>query len=140
MERCTAAPGLSVVVRAVEDAWQPTVVQTWSVPETIVQLRVRGDSVRTHATDPVLRMVTCSRGRTPAAYVVASVDAVTASWLRGQAAAATVGPVLGVELGFGAVDVVDADGWPELEPPLQETAMAMINTARMASSAARRVQ
>src|SRR3954452_14800379 len=136
MERCTAAPALSVVVRAVEDAWQPTVVHTWSVPETIVQLRVRGDSVSTHALEPVLRMPTCSRGSTPAGYLLASVDAVTASWSRRQAPAATVGELLGVGEELG----VDAEGWPDPDPPLQETAMAMVSTTRIASSAARRVQ
>src|SRR3954463_9638263 len=92
----TSAPTFSVVLCAVAGAWQPTVVQSWSVPETMVQLRVRGDSVSTHANEPMLRMLSCSRGSTPAAYVVASVAAVTASWSRRQAAAVTVGAVLGV--------------------------------------------
>ena len=132
----TSAPTFSVVLCAVAAAWQPTVVQSWSVPETMVQLRVRGDSVRTQASEPVLRMLTCSRGSTPAAYVVASVDAVTASWSRRQAEAVTVGPVLGVGEEVG----VEAEGRPELDPPLQATAIAMIKTAMIPSSATRRVQ
>src|SRR3954468_17142086 len=151
----TSARTFSVVLCAVAAAWQPTVVQTWSVPETMVQLRVRGDSVRTQASEPVLRMLTCSRGSTPAAYVVAAVDALTASWSRRQAEAVTGGPVLGVGggggggaeggrvgrvRGVGEGACAEAEGGPDPDPPLQATAIAMIKTAMIASSATRRVQ
>jgi hypothetical protein len=42
----TLSPGDSVVRTAALDRWQPAVVQTVSEPETIVQVRRLGDSVR----------------------------------------------------------------------------------------------
>ena len=131
-------PGARVVDFAVAEVAQPTVVQTWSAPETTVQARVFGDSVRVQAVAVVLRTTAVSRGRVPAAYLSASVSAVTASWSRLQA----IGALLGV------VDDGDGRGVPPvppaarglLEPPEHDTAITSSTTARTASRSTRRVQ
>lgn len=133
----TDLPGANVVVLAVADEVQPAVVQTWSGPDTMVQLRVFGDSVRVHALAPVLLTTAVSRGSVPAAYLSASVSAVTSSWSRLQAIRETLGEVDDV-VGLGVLPAPLARG--VAEPPEQDTATTMTAMARARSRTARRVQ
>lgn len=131
-------PGARAVDFAVAEVAQPTVVQTWSGPETTVQARVFGDSVRVQSVALVLRTTAVRRGRVPAAYLSASVSAVTASWSRLQA----IGPLPGVVDdgdGLGALPAPPA-ARGLLEPPEHDTAITIRTTARTVSRTTRRIQ
>lgn len=132
---CTALPGLSAVRLAVCPLWQPAVVQIWSAPDTMVQVRALGDSVSTHETPPVVRIVTVNRGSVPAAYVEASVVATT---LRSLLVHRAFGLAVDV-VGDGETEGAAALGGCE-EPPEHANATAAISTAIKASKTNRRVQ
>jgi hypothetical protein len=130
----TEPPAFKVVCVAACDLAQPSVVQIWSVPDTIVQDLALGDSVSTQDA-PVLRIVAFSRGSVPDAYRSASVLAVTVSARCSQAG----GDGFGVEDAVGDVDGAAAEGLPP-DPPEHDTAIAMTTTASIANRTARRIQ